>query len=75
MAKVFLQTNLPVLRKGIDLGVGLVGMGERVTELGGRFRLLSAKPGTSVIVAIPTKAKEAGSISSEEPSEERGSAA
>ena len=64
--------QLAGFEKGIDLGVGLVGMRERVSELGGKFQILSAKPGISVIVTIPTKA---GFISSGEPSEERGSAA
>ena len=61
--------------KGIDLGVGLVGMRERVSERNGKFRILSENPGISVIVTIPTKQKQAGVISSAAPSDERGSAA
>jgi PAS domain S-box-containing protein len=67
--------QLAGFEKGIDLGVGLVGMRERVTELNGKFKILSEKPGTSVIVIIPTKPKQAGVISSVELSKERGSAA
>ena len=67
--------QLAGFERGIDLGVGLVGMRERVSELGGTFRILSEKPGTSIILTIPTRAKQAGVISSAEPSEERGSAA
>jgi PAS domain S-box-containing protein len=67
--------QLAGFEKGIDLGVGLVGMRERVSELNGKFRILSEKPGISVMVTIPTKPKQAGALSSVEPSEERGSAA
>ena len=67
--------QLAGFEKGIDLGVGLVGMRERVKELNGKFAILPEKPGTSVIVTIPTKPKQAGAISSVEPSEGRGSAA
>jgi len=34
-------------------GVGLAGMRERVRELGGRFEIRSADPGTTLIVTIP----------------------
>ena len=61
--------------KGIDMGVGLVGMRERIKELDGKFTILPEKPGTLVIVTIPTKPKQAGPISSVEPLEGRGSAA
>lgn len=67
--------QLANFRKGIDLGVGLVGMRERVSELNGKFRILSEKPGISVMVTIPTKPKQEGIISSVDSSEERGSAA
>jgi signal transduction histidine kinase len=50
--------------KGIDeqvvqfrpdsLGVGIGGMRQRVTELGGNLRLTNANPGTIVEVVIPT---------------------
>jgi len=50
--------------KGIDddviqqrpesVGVGIGGMRQRVTELGGTLRLLNANPGTIVEVVIPT---------------------
>jgi signal transduction histidine kinase len=49
--------------KGIDpgimelrpesIGVGIGGMRQRVTELGGRLRLDNANPGTIVEVVIP----------------------
>jgi PAS domain S-box-containing protein len=38
---------------GADLGVGLTGMRERVTELGGNLQILSENPGTLVRVTVP----------------------
>ena len=67
--------QLAGFEKGIDVGVGLVGMRERVKELNGNFTILPEKPGTLLIVTIPTKPKQAGATSSVEPSEGRGSAA
>lgn len=67
--------QLAGFEKGIDLGVGLVGMRERISELGGKFKILSEKPGISVTVTIPTAQKQAGAISSAVNPEERGSAA
>jgi PAS domain S-box-containing protein len=67
--------QLAGFEKGIDVGVGLVGMRERIKELNGKFKILPEKPGTSVIVTIPTKPKQAETVSSMEPSEESGSAA
>ncbi len=38
---------------GPNLGVGLTGMRERVTELGGNLQVLSENPGTLVRVTVP----------------------
>ena len=42
-----------VLNHGIGLGVGIAGMHERVVQLGGRFGILQANPGTLVKVVLP----------------------
>ena len=59
--------------KGIDeqviqfrpesVGVGIGGMRQRVTELGGSLRLANANPGTIVEVVIPTLRHEQVGIS------------
>jgi signal transduction histidine kinase len=36
-----------------SIGVGIGGMRERARELGGEFRMINAKPGTIVEIAIP----------------------
>src|SRR5262249_35162712 len=36
-----------------NLGVGLTGMRERVTELGGRLQIISGSPGILVRVTVP----------------------
>jgi len=53
------------LRQGSDLngshvGVGLSGMRERVTDLGGRFDIESNSHGTAIVVALPLAAQIAG---------------
>lgn len=58
--------------KGIDeevvqfrpdsLGVGIGGMRQRVSELGGTLRLANANPGTIVEVVIPNRRKEARKV-------------
>ncbi|HVN17989.1 MAG TPA: PAS domain-containing protein [Dongiaceae bacterium] len=58
--------------KGIDeqivqfrpesLGVGIGGMRQRVTELGGTLRLSNANPGTIVEVVVPTRRLESAGI-------------
>jgi len=50
------------LRHGSDLngshvGVGLSGMRERVTDLGGRFDIESNSHGTAIVVALPLAAQ------------------
>ena len=52
------------LRQGSDLngghvGVGLSGMQERVTDLGGSFDIESNSYGTAIIVALPLAAQPA----------------
>ena len=37
-----------------SIGVGIGGMRERARELGGELRMLSANPGTTVEVVIPS---------------------
>lgn len=39
--------------KGASVGVGIVGMRERVREMGGRFALHSLRPGTALIASLP----------------------
>src|SRR3974390_2298901 len=41
-----------------SVGVGIGGMRQRVTELGGRLRLANANPGTIVEVVIPSQQQE-----------------
>lgn len=41
-----------------SVGVGIGGMRQRVTELGGRLRLANANPGTIVEVVIPSRQQE-----------------
>ena len=60
---------------GSDLGVGLTGMRERVTELGGTLHLLSENPGISVRVTIPLAQDQTRAPGSNEQSGENGSAA
>ena len=38
-----------------SVGVGIGGMRQRVTELGGRMRLANGNPGTIVEIVIPAK--------------------
>ena len=35
------------------MGVGIRGMHERITQLGGRFEIRSGKNGTTVVVSVP----------------------
>ncbi len=56
------------LRQGFDLngghvGVGLSGMRERVTDLGGSFDIESNSHGTAIIVALPLAAQPSGESS------------
>lgn len=53
------------LMQGSDLngghvGVGLSGMRERVTDLGGRFDIVSDSHGTAIIIALPLTTQTAG---------------
>jgi signal transduction histidine kinase len=41
-----------------SVGVGISGMRQRVSELGGRLRLANANPGTIVEVVIPSRQPE-----------------
>jgi PAS domain S-box-containing protein len=59
---------------GVDLGVGLTGMRERVTELGGNLQVLSENPGTLVRVTVPAGPEQAETGRSKR-SDESGSAA
>ena len=38
-----------------SVGVGIGGMRQRVSELGGRFRLSNANPGTVVEIVVPAR--------------------
>ncbi len=35
------------------MGVGIRGMRERITQLGGRFEIRSGKKGTTVVASVP----------------------
>ena len=41
-----------------SVGVGIGGMRQRVSELGGRLRLANANPGTIVEVVVPSRRQE-----------------
>ena len=43
----------PAPREGVQLGVGIAGMRERVVQLGGRFDLASSEQGTRVTARLP----------------------
>ena len=45
-----------------SVGVGIGGMRQRVTELGGTFRLANANPGTIVEVIIPSARVDSGDV-------------
>jgi signal transduction histidine kinase len=50
-------------RPGVDRGVGLVGMEERVTHLGGQFKLVSEPGrGTLIEIALPYQEQEKGEL-------------
>ena len=67
--------QLASFEKGTELGVGLAGMRERVSEFGGTLQILRKDPGTLVKLTVPVGHKQVGTISSGEHSEQRGSAA
>jgi PAS domain S-box-containing protein len=67
--------QLESFEKGNDLGVGLAGMRERVSELGGILQILPEKPGTLVKVTVPTGQRPVGIVSTVEHSDKQGSAA
>ena len=62
-------------RAGSDLGVGLAGMRERVTGLGGILELFAEQPGTSLKVTLPIAESESLSTQTMESSADRSSAA
>ena len=43
---------------GTGGGVGLAGMQERISELGGRLEISAANPGTVVTVSMPVSKRE-----------------
>ncbi len=43
---------------GMGGGVGLAGMQERISELGGRLEISAADPGTVVTVSMPISKRE-----------------
>lgn len=51
------STEVAEFRPG-SVGVGLAGMKQRITELGGKLRLANAEPGTVVEVVVPIKTAE-----------------
>jgi len=68
------------LRQGSDqngnhVGVGLSGMRERVTDLGGSFDIQSNASGTAIIVALPLAAQASGESRASEGNFRKNSAA
>jgi len=47
-------------KSGVNLGVGLAGMRERVKELGGRLEIESDKSGTRLRAIIPIPTEQQG---------------
>lgn len=45
--------KLKLLGQGASLGVGVAGMGERASQLGGNLRIASSEHGTSITVVLP----------------------
>ena len=55
-----LKQTLATFDAGIRrLGVGIIGMRERVKQLGGKFQIISGNPGTIVKVTLPREAEYA----------------
>jgi signal transduction histidine kinase len=52
-----ISKEIAAFRRG-SVGVGIEGMRQRITELGGELKLSNANPGTLVEVAIPIKVVE-----------------
>jgi signal transduction histidine kinase len=50
--------------KGMNAGVGLAGMRERIHQLGGRLKILSCEPGTLISVTMPFSEMENGTSAS-----------
>ena len=71
----FGREQLETFRGGSDLGVGLAGMRERVSELGGFLEVRSEKPGTSIRVTLPLSKGQTRTAQDMESPAERGSAA
>jgi signal transduction histidine kinase len=60
---------------GSHLGVGLSGMRERVTDLGGSFDIESNSHGTTIVVALPLAAQASGVSRASEANLRKNSAA
>ena len=71
----FPPERLETFRGGSDLGVGLAGMRERVSELGGTLEVCLEEPGTSVRVTLPIAKTEARTAQPIESSADRSCAA
>jgi signal transduction histidine kinase len=60
-------SGLPAVKKGTEPGLGLIAMRERASLIGGQLRVDSApNVGTTVSVAVPFRAEEALSNSTQD---------
>lgn len=63
---------LAVFRKGGNSGVGLVGMRERVNDLGGQFEIESNQGGTVISVSVPVPAEDHSGVTTKGRRTEKG---
>ena len=54
-----MEFGLPEFKPG-SVGVGIGGMRQRVSELGGKLKLENSNPGTLVQVVIPSTSAQMG---------------
>jgi signal transduction histidine kinase len=54
-----LQPRKNETKESAPAGVGILGMSERVRQLGGDFRIEAANPGTRIVASMPVRLREA----------------